>query len=61
MKAKPMICDRRNILLKITATTLSKSNSYPCSETMLRMYYDSELISQEIIGMTEQVSDQVTK
>ncbi|UJR29547.1 hypothetical protein I4U23_010764 [Adineta vaga] len=57
-KAMPMIADPRDILLKITATTVCGSDLHLYNNTMLDMH-DGDILGHEFMGIIEQIGDQV--
>jgi threonine dehydrogenase-like Zn-dependent dehydrogenase len=56
----PMISDPRDILLKITGTTVCGSDLHLYNNTMLDMH-DGDILGHEFMGIIEQVGDQVKK
>jgi threonine dehydrogenase-like Zn-dependent dehydrogenase len=56
----PMISDPRDILLKITGTTVCGSDLHLYNNTMLDMH-DGDILGHEFMGIIEQIGDQVKK
>jgi len=59
-KPRPMINDPRDILLKITATTICGSDLHLYSGSMLAMH-DGDILGHEFMGIVEEVGSEVTK
>ena len=59
-KAMPMISDPRDILLKITATTVCGSDLHLFNNTMLDMH-DGDILGHEFMGIIQEKGDQVKK
>ena len=57
-KPMPMIADPRDILLKITATTICGSDLHLYNNTMLDMH-DGDIIGHEFMGIIQQKGDEV--
>ena len=58
-KPMPLISDPRDILLKITATTVCGSDLHLYKNTMLDMH-DGDILGHEFMGIIEEKGEQVT-
>lgn len=59
-KPMPLLTDPRDVLLRITATTVCGSDLHLYNNTMLDMH-DGDILGHEFLGVIEQVGDQVKK
>jgi len=59
-KPRPLITDQRDIVLKITATTICGSDLHLFTGAMLDMH-DGDILGHEFMGIVEDVGSQVTK